>query len=711
MSGVKSKPEVNNTNVEAPPGSQPSIGQPSVTGSDRYLNREYSWLQFNRRVLDEAACDEHPLLERLKFLAIFESNLDEFYMVRVSGLIEQYEAGILDTPPDGLTPNEQLSMISETAFPLREKAGQLFDQVIHPALKREGIAIRRYNELTDRQQNELDAIFHEDIFPLLTPLMLQPAPNLPFISSRSLNLAVEILDEAGDTCLARVKVPSVTPRAIRLPRKKNDFILLEDLIAANLDALFPGVKIVGSYRFRVVRDADIEIRELDAADLITTIEQTIKLRRFGDPVLLETEATMPPNIRSFLMKMLKLEETDALITEGILGFEVFWEIAAIDKPNLRFSPHHPYLQDSLGNSEGLFEQTRRAPFLVHQPYDSFRSVEAFVASAATDPNVVGIKQTLYRVGSESPIVESLLAAAGADKQVAAMVELKARFDESNNLVWARELEQAGVHVTYGFPDMKTHCKLCLVVRREGDALRSYAHIGTGNYNPATARLYTDLGLFTSDPAITQDISELFNYLTGFSRQREYRKLLVAPLNLREGILDRIRREIGLHKKYGGGGHIIFKLNALVDPEVIEALYDASEAGVQVDLIVRGVCCLRPGVTGMSDNIRVTSVVGRFLEHSRVYYFHHGQHPEALIGSADMMRRNLDRRIEVLVPITEPKLVEALRETLDVYLLDNVKAWILNPDGSYSRPKKKGPRVNAQETLIANPLSRKLVAGK
>lgn len=689
----------------------PKEAERGTVGSDRYLNREYSWLQFNRRVLDEARTDEHPLLERLKFLAIFESNLDEFYMVRVSGLIEQYEAGILEAAPDGLTPNEQLSMISETAFPLRAEAGRIFNQVIHPALKKEGVAIRGYEELNDRQQHELNEIFHQDIFPLLTPLMLQPAPNLPFISSRSLNLAVEMLDEAGDTCLARVKVPSVTPRAIKLPRKKYEYILLEDLIAANLDALFPGVTIVGAYRFRVVRDADIEIRELDAADLITTIEQTIKLRRFGDPVLLETESTMPPNIRAFLMKMLKLEESDALVTEGILGFEVFWQIASIDKPNLRYSPHHPYLNDAFATSDTLFEHMRRGPILVHQPYDSFRSVEAFVSAAATDPNVVGIKQTLYRVGSESPIVESLLAAAGADKQVAAMVELKARFDESNNLVWARELEQAGVHVTYGFPDMKTHCKLCLVVRREGNALRSYAHIGTGNYNPATARIYTDLGLFTSNPEITQDISELFNYLTGFSRQREYRKLLVAPLNLREGIVERIRREIAMHKRKGGGGHIIFKLNALVDPEVIEALYDASEAGVTVDLIVRGVCCLRPGVPGMSENIRVVSVVGRFLEHSRVYYFQHGEHPDALIGSADMMRRNLDRRIEVLVPVEDPKLIEALRETLDIYLLDNVKAWLLQPDGSYVRPKKKGPRVNAQETLIANPLSRKLISAK
>jgi polyphosphate kinase len=480
--------------------------------------------------------------------------------------------------------------------------------------------------------------------------------------------------------------------------------LLEDLISANLESLFPGERILDAYVFRVLRDADIEIRQLEAADLITTVEQSLKLRRFGDPVLLEAEERTPPTVLKFLMKMLNLDESDVLLTPGMLSLEDLAGLADLDKPTLRFPPHFPHASEQLSSAHSLFSIARRRDILVHHPYDSFRSVEAWVASATTDPNVVGIKQTMYRMGAESPIVESLLEAAGEGKQVAAMVELKARFDESNNLTWARELERAGVHVTFGFPDMKTHCKLCLVVRRDKGHLRTYAHIGTGNYNPATARIYTDLGLFTSDPAITQDIAELFNYLTGFSKQRVYRKLLVAPLNLREKIVERIRREILLHRQQGGG-HLIFKANALVDPEVIEVLYDANDAGVQTDLLVRGVCCLRPGVPGLSENIRVMSVVGRFLEHSRVYYFHNGGKPEALIGSADLMRRNLDRRIEVLVPVEDPRLVRRLRDMLAVYLSDNIKAWVLREDGEYERRPNEGARFNAQEWLMANPPSR------
>lgn len=678
-------------------------------GSDRYLNREYSWLQFNKRVLDEAANKHNPLLERLRFLSIFESNLDEFYMVRVSGLIEQFESNVLDTSPDGLTPNDQLQMISDTAFPMRVKAGEVFDKQIHPELRKHGIYVRTYDELTEKQVKELADFFYKDVFPLCTPLMLHPATSVPFISNRSLNLLVEALDESGETRLARVKVPTVLPRAVKLPRKKHEFVLLEDIIAANLSLLFPGVSVQGAHLFRVLRDADIEIRELEAADLITTIEQTIKLRRFGDPVLLECSASMPDKSREFLMKMLALDKEDVFVTPGIIGMEVLSEIASVDRPTLRFPPFSPYLAEQLNSAQGLFETVASTDVLVHQPFDSFRSVEQFVASAAKDPSVIGIKQTLYRVGAESPIVESLLAAAEEGKQVAVMVELKARFDESNNIVWARSLERAGVHVTYGFSDMKTHCKLCLVVVRERGGLRSYAHIGTGNYNPVTARQYSDLGLFTCDPEITQDISELFNYLTGFSRQKEYRKLLVAPLNLREKILEMIRREVTLHKK-DGKGRLIFKLNALVDPEIIEALYEASNAGVKVDLICRGVCCLRPCVPNMSANIRVYSIVGRYLEHSRAYYFRNGGAPQAYIGSADLMRRNLDRRIEVLTPVENPKLINVLKEKiLDIYLKDTEKAWELNADGCYTRkhPKAGEKPFNAQEFLMANPLTKSL----
>ncbi|RYG79946.1 polyphosphate kinase 1, partial [bacterium] len=500
------------------------------------------WLAFNRRVLEEAASDLNPLLERLRFLAIFESNLDEFYMVRVSGLIEQFEAGVLETSPDGLTPNDQLHAITGAARPLRARAAEIYQLSIAPALEAQGIAIRRYEDLSPKVRKELSATFLQEIFPLCTPLLLSPAPSVPFISNRSLNLAVELEDEAREMRLIRLKIPTVLPRAMRLRSRKHEYVLLEDVIRHNLQAFFSGVKIRSAHLFRVLRDADVEIRELEAADLISAIEETLRLRRFGDPVLLEHEPGMPANVRAELMRLHGLDEDDVIAPEGILGMEVFHEIARIDRPALRYPPLRPYLGDVLATPGGLFETIAAHDVLLHHPYDSFRPVEEFVASAAKDPSVVGIKQTLYRVGTESPIVESLLDAAEEGKQVAAMVELKARFDESNNLTWSRALERAGAHVTYGFAETKTHCKLSLVVRREKGVVKQYAHIGTGNYNPATARHYTDLGLLTDDPEIAQDISELFNVLTGFSKQSGYRKLLVAPLNLRDGILARIRRE-------------------------------------------------------------------------------------------------------------------------------------------------------------------------
>ena len=673
----------------------------------RYLNRELSWLEFNRRVLEEAANLANPLLERLRFLAIFEANLDEFYMVRVSGLIEQFENGVLEASPDGLSPNEQLVRISETAEPLRQRASELFESVLRPELVQSGIAIRTYESLTSKQQSDLDDYFMKEVFPLCTPLILHPAPSVPFISNRSLNLAVELSDGANDVRLGRVKIPTVIRRAIRLNKRRFDFVLLEDLLAHHLQALFPGVSILGSHLFRVIRDADVEIREFEAADLLATVEETIRMRRFGDPVLLQHAKGMPNRVRKILMTMLKLDTEDVFQVEGILGMELFHELAKIDKPALRFPPHLPYVAEPLSSSSTLFSSIAHSDVLVHHPFDGFRSVETFVASAASDENVVGIKQTLYRVGTESPIVDSLLEAAGEGKQVAAMVELKARFDESNNLVWARALERAGVHLTYGFPEMKTHCKLALIVRRERGGMKSYAHIGTGNYNPVTARQYTDLGLFTCDPEITQDISELFNYLTGYSKQTTYRKLLVAPLNLREGILSRIQREIDFHKLHGNG-RIVWKLNALVDPEIVDALYAASSAGLRVELIVRGVCCLRPASPGLSDNIQVKSVIGRFLEHSRIYLFGNNGETDVLIGSADAMRRNLDRRIEVLVPVADRRLVDNIdKEILDAYLRDTDRSWLLEPAGTYRRVVlKKGQKpFDSQLFLMRHPGSR------
>ncbi|AIE87703.1 polyphosphate kinase 1 [Fimbriimonas ginsengisoli] len=678
--------------------------RPTEEKSTRYLNRELSWLEFNRRVLEEAVNPANPLLERVRFLAIFESNLDEFYMVRVSGLIEQFESGVLEVSPDGLTPTEQLLAISRGAGPLRRRAANVYLEQLQPQFDRHGIAIRTYAELTDKQREELHEYFHREVFPLCTPLILHPAPSVPFISNRSLNLAVEVSDGASDVRLARVKVPDGTPRLVRLSKRKFEFVLLEEIIANNLQSLFPGVEILGAHLFRVIRDADVEIRQLEAADLIAVIEETLRLRRFGDPVLLQHQPTLPDHVRKTLMTLLRLDDEDVFSVDGPLGLESFHELTKIDKPSLRFPPHLPYVAEPLANFKTLFETIAATDVLVHHPYDAFRPVEEFVASADKDSAVVGVKQTLYRVGSESPIVESLLDAAEEGKQVAAMVELKARFDESNNLVWARALERAGVHVTYGFQEMKTHCKLCLVVRREKDGMRQYAHIGTGNYNPSTARLYTDLGLFTCDPALTQDISELFNYLTGFSKQTHYRKLLVAPLNLREGILDRIRREAKLKRE----GRIFLKLNALVDPEVIEALYDASAAGVKIDLIVRGTCCIRPGVVGMSETVRVVSIVGRFLEHSRVYYFENGGKPDVLIGSADCMRRNLDRRIEVLAPVESRPLIDLIRERiLTPCLQDNVRAWELDSSGHYHRivPKKREPRFDSQAWFMEHPATK------
>lgn len=677
---------------------------------DRYINRELSWLEFNRRVLSEAQNESNPLLERLKFLAIFESNLDEFYMVRVSGLIEQFEGGFSELTPDGLKPDEQLRLVFERSVPMRQEAGKCFQESIVPALGENGVSIKRYAQLSERQRGEMESFFLREVFPVCTPLILHPTNSVPFISNRSVNLAVELGSRVGETRLARVKVPSILDRIVRVPGRRNDFVFLEDVIASNLDFLFPGVQVLGAYPFRVLRDADIEIRELEAADLITAVEEMTRKRRFGDPVRIDVQPSMPAEVHARLLNILELDNTDVFLCEGTLGLECLWELAGLDRPQLKYRPFVPYSNESLSEPRKLFDVIRQGDVLVHQPFDSFDSVQAFVDSAADEPNVIGIKQTLYRVGSESPIVESLLEAAEYGKQVAVMVELKARFDESNNLIWARALERAGVHVSFGFSDLKTHCKLCLIVRREADGIRSYAHVGTGNYNPITARIYTDFGLFTDDPEITQDIAELFNFLTGFSNQSEYRKLLVAPLNLREGILDRIEREREIHLK-SGTGRIIFKLNSLVDPEAIDALYEAAEVGVEIDLIVRGICCLRPGIEGLSKNIRVTSIVGRFLEHSRAFYFGGGGNPELFIGSADLMRRNLDRRIEVLAPVQGISMIEQLKsDVLDVCLKDTVNSWRLQSDGTYRKrlPSKGESAFSAHDWLLQNPMSKSIV---
>ena len=668
-----------------------------------YVNRELSWLKFNLRVLAQAEDPNTPLLERLKFLSIFKSNLDEFFMVRVSGLREQMEAGVLERSADGLTVAEQIANIYESARLVRKRAGDLLEKQLKPALAKSGIRIIPYTDLDEKSRSEMNARFKKDVFPVCTPLILHPAQTFPFISNRSLNLAVELAN-GSELRLARVKVPTVLSRFLPLPTGQHHFLLLEDLIANNLAELFPGVKIKGTHLFRVLRDADVEIRELESEDLISSVHETLRKRRFGDPVLLEVAKDMPKRVRNLLMNLLDLGRGDVYSVKGMLGLEGLMELSWLELPDLRFHPFNSHLSEHLSTSKSIFEATASHDVFIHHPYDSFRSVEAFVRSAAEDPQVIGIKQTLYRVGEQSPIVESLLAAANSGKQVAAMVELKARFDEGNNLVWSKALERAGVHVTYGFPELKTHCKLCIIVRREPKGIRTYAHIGTGNYNPETARLYTDFGLFTSDPDITQDCLEVFNYLTGFSKQKEYRKLLVAPVNLREGILSKIGQEIRAHRK-SGDGQIVLKVNSLVDDEIVDALYEASRAGIKIELLVRGVCSLRPGVPGMSDTIRVISIVGRFLEHSRIHYFGGGGKPEAYIGSADLMRRNLERRIEVMTPIKSPEMIRHLREDiLEPYLRDTQMAWVMQPDGSYVRrtPSRNKEPFAAQLHFMERP---------
>jgi polyphosphate kinase len=666
----------------------------------RYLNRELSWLAFNERVLSEASSASNPLLERAKFLAIFESNLDEFFMVRVSGLIEQHDAGLTEPTPDGMTAGEQLEMIAELSFGLRRRAGAVWSEELGPALCQAGYCVVPKGEWSSADARVVAKAFEDEVFPVSTPLMVDPSPTMPFISNRSFNLAVRLSDGHSER-LARIKVPPVVPHLIPLPGPGRRFARLEDVLASSLDRFFPGVEIVSHHKFRVVRDADIELRELEAPDLISAVEQSLRLRRFGDPVLLQVGTDTPGSVERTLLRGLELGPESVWRLDDPVSLEFCWQLAKVEDSAHRYPRFAPATSERLATSDALFAEIARRDVLLHHPYDSFRPVEAFFEAAAADPKVVGIKATLYRVGAESPIVESLLRAAERNKQVAAMIELKARFDESNNLVWSRALEKAGAHVTYGFHELKVHAKIALVVRHEQGGIRQYAHIGTGNYNPETARLYTDFGLFTSDPDVCRDVTELFNYLTGFSRHSEYRKLLVAPINLRDRIIEMIEREAALHAETGGGW-IDFKLNSLVDPEVIDALYEASRVGVPIRLVVRGICCLRAHVPGLSDNIGVVSVVGRFLEHSRAYLFGNGGSPEAWIGSADLMRRNLDRRVEALVPVTDPAHIAYLRSVVDAAFLDNVKAWSPDPDGVYAPRRPEGPAFESQAHLIAHP---------
>ena len=676
-----------------------ALATPALDDPALYINRELSWLQFNWRVLDEALQPSHPLLERVKFLAIFAKNLDEFFMIRVAGLRRLVLAGVWQVPPDGMTPLEQLAAIHTTLETHLARQAACWHHDVLPKLQAAGIQVCAYSALQSGQRAWARQVFQQNIFPQLTPLAFDPTHPFPHMANLSLNLAVVVRTPEHGERFARVKMPDTLPRFVRVPAEDTltahaqaelpdvpsaTFVWLETLVAANLDLLFPDVTILGSYPFRITRDADIEIRDDEASDLLSTLETELEHRDFGSTIRLEVAQDIPESVRTVLMRNLHLGPAEVYTSAAPLGLGDIMELLSIERPDLKDQPFTAATPRALQQHQNLFDAMRHQDLLLYHPYDSFLSVVELLRQAARDPHVVAIKQTLYRAGTNSPIVEALLEARQQRKQVAVLVELKARFDEESNIAWARALEEAGVHVAYGVLGLKTHAKLCLIVRQEQDRLQYYVHMGTGNYNHVTSRLYTDLGYVTCHPAIGEDVANLFNALTGYSHKTTYNELLVAPHSLRQQILARIDREIERHCQHGDG-YVAFKMNALVDPQCIQALYRASQAGVRIDLQVRGICCLRPGVPGVSDTITVTSIVGRFLEHARIYYFRHGGQDEILLGSADLMPRNLDRRVEVLFPVQTHALRETiLRDILQVHLRDTVQARRLLPDGSYER---------------------------
>ena len=691
----------------------PTAAKADLNDPALYVNRELSLLAFQRRVLEEAEDKRNPLLERVKFLSILGSNLDEFFMVRVAGLAAQVDAGSVEVGADGMSPRAQLAAIRREVKRLLKESRRCAVRLMR-ALEEQGLAVRDWSELNETQLRNATRYFTETVFPVLTPLAFDPGRPFPHISNLSLNLAVVIKDGSGREHFARVKVPDSLPQLVpvnlyvkadsaKRRGRRLDLVWLEQVIAANLPSLFPGMEVLESYPFHVTRDADIAIKELEAEDLLETIEEGVRQRRFGTVIRLMVTDNMPSHILKILMSNLEVGIREVYRTSGPLSLKRLMYLYSLDRPELKDPPFVPTMLNIAhqGEDGNLFGMIRRQNVLLHHPFDSFQPVVEFLRSAAHDPNVVAIKVCLYRVGRNSPVVEALLEAIEEDKQVAVLVELKARFDEESNIEWARALERAGVHVVYGLLGLKIHSKIALVVRREGDRMARYVHLSTGNYNAVTAHLYTDIGMFTSDEAIADDVADLFNYLTGYSAKSDYRKLIVAPVNLRARFEELIEREI-VHCRKGNGGHLIFKMNSLVDRRLIRAMYRASQAGVRIELLVRGICCLRPGVPGVSENITVTSIVGRFLEHSRVYYFQNGGNEEVYVGSADLMPRNIDHRVEVLYPVEDPRMVRRLRDdVLALYLADNVKARQMQSDGAYVRSKSDGKRpINSQELLLS-----------
>jgi polyphosphate kinase len=705
MPGAVRPPEAGDGAPEAPPAAtSPSID--NALPEDRYLNRELSWLEFNARVLALAADTSLPLLERAKFLAIFASNLDEFYMVRVAGLKRRDEMGLSVRSADGLSPREQLRRISERTQQIASRHAHVFLDSVRPALADEGIVIVTWTELDDDERTRLSTYFHEQVFPVLTPLAVDPAHPFPFVSGLSLNLAITVKHpDDGGKHFARIKVPDNVDRFVELSHREGTpgvvrFLPMEELIAAFLPVLFPGLEIVEHHAFRITRNADFEVEEDRDEDLLQALERELARRRFGSPVRLEVSDDMTESMLELLLRELDVAPGDVIEVPGLLDLTSLWQIYGVDRPALKDPPFVPATPPAFGEREtpkSIFSTLRDGDVLVHHPYDSFSTtVQRFIEQAAADPNVLAIKQTLYRTSGDSPIVNALIDAAEAGKQVVALVEIKARFDEQANIKWARALEQAGVHVVYGLIGLKTHCKTCLVVRREGSTIRRYCHIGTGNYNPKTARLYEDVGLLTADPDIGADLTDLFNSLTGYSRKESYRNLLVAPYGVRRGIIERIEREIEATRG-GADGRIRLKANALVDEQVIDALYRASQTGVRVEVVVRGICALRPDAPGYSENIVVRSILGRFLEHSRIIHF--GAIDEFWIGSADMMHRNLDRRVEVMAQVKDPRLTAQLNDVFESAMDPATRCWELGVDGHWTAWPQEGHTVRDHQVSL------------
>ncbi|MGD8405219.1 MAG: polyphosphate kinase 1 [Anaerolineales bacterium] len=700
--------------------SSSKISAESFTDPSLFINREIGLLDFQRRVLSEAQDENNPLLERVKFLAIFGSNMDEFFMVRVSGIRKLVEANVTEISSDGMTPREQLAAIRKRALDLYHEAHDCYLRELLPELEKTGIHVLDYKKLNDAQRKRADKYFNDVVFPVLTPLALDPGHPFPHISNQSLNLAVVILDKKGNEKFARLKVPDTLQQLVPVKRSSGGarkdgtipwhhyFVWLEQVITANLDVLFPGLKVVEAHPFRIIRDADIEIQELEADDLLEAMQQSIRRRRFGSVVKVAIYEDMPAHVRNLLIENLQVKPTDVYVTSSTLGLARLWQLYnSVDRHDLKYPLYKPAIPKKFSNAavaSDIFEIIQHGNILLHHPYDSFTPVIDFLNAAARDPDVLAIKQTLYRTGQNSPIVESLLEAAENGKQVAVLVELKARFDEESNIGWAQTLERAGVHVVYGLVGLKTHCKITMVVRMEGEGIRRYLHIATGNYNAITSGLYEDIGMFTCDETMGEDATDLYNYLTGYSTKQDYQKLLVAPVNLREKLVELIRREIG-HAKNKRDANLIFKANSLVDKRLIQLLYEASQSGVKIDLLIRGICSLKPGIKDVSENIRVISILGRYLEHSRIYYFHNNGEEEIYLGSADLMPRNLNHRVEVVFPVERKEHLRYLRDhVLESYLKDNMSARVMQPDGSYKRlhPSNKEEGLEVQNWLMQHP---------